>query len=165
MWRLETIVVGLASLWRAGLEYGRKKILWAGNWTEKNQTVLFGGLRSGVKECQKQCVWKESTTAVSSVGVDNWSPSDVSISHLYFGNIVCSLQPGLHWIYIIDNYILASVRASQTLYSKVQIWFPEQQLRSQTDGHCLPTTVCLLTSAAAIFDRKARCVLSVFKKF
>lgn len=50
-----------------------------------------------------------------------WSPSDLSISHLYFGNIVCSLQPGLHWIYIIDNYILASVRASQTLYSKVQI--------------------------------------------
>lgn len=38
---------------------------------EKNQTVQFGGLRSGVNECQKQYVWKETTTAVSSVGVDN----------------------------------------------------------------------------------------------
>lgn len=46
---------------------------------EKNKIELFGSLRRGIKEIQKQQVWKEISAADNSVGVDNPSPADVQI--------------------------------------------------------------------------------------
>lgn len=37
---------------------------------ERNKTVQFGRLRSGIKGSEKQQVWKETSSAVSSAGVD-----------------------------------------------------------------------------------------------
>lgn len=44
---------------------------------EINTIVPFGSLKCGIKESQKRHAWKEITTAVSSVVVDNRSPADI----------------------------------------------------------------------------------------
>lgn len=36
---------------------------------KKNQFVLFGSLKSGIRESQKQQVWKEITATVNSVAI------------------------------------------------------------------------------------------------
>ncbi|KAJ8281008.1 hypothetical protein GJAV_G00062270 [Gymnothorax javanicus] len=42
-----------------------------------NKLVLFGSLKSGIKGCQRAAVWKEITTAVTSIGVDKQTPAEV----------------------------------------------------------------------------------------
>lgn len=54
---------------------------------EKNKIELFGRLKSGIKEIQKQRVWKEITAADNSVGVDNPSPAEVQIFNLYISDV------------------------------------------------------------------------------
>lgn len=54
---------------------------------EKNKIELFGRLKSGIKEIQKQQVRKEITAADNSVGVDNPSPAEVQIFNLYISDV------------------------------------------------------------------------------
>ncbi len=44
---------------------------------QRNELVLFGSLKSGIKGCQKAAVWKEITAAVNSIGVDKRTPAEV----------------------------------------------------------------------------------------
>lgn len=44
---------------------------------KKNETMLFGSLKSKIKGSQKQLVWKEITPAVNRVGVNSRSAVDV----------------------------------------------------------------------------------------
>lgn len=56
---------------------------------ENNIIVVFGSLKIGIKDSQKEHICKEITTGVSSVGVDNRSPADGSIFNLH-------VQPRYH---------------------------------------------------------------------
>lgn len=53
--------------------------------------MLFGSLKSGSKGSQKQQVCREITTGVSSIGVGNQSPADVSICKSYTHQIMYRL--------------------------------------------------------------------------
>lgn len=44
---------------------------------KKRKAVLFGDLKSGVRAWQKTAAWKEIATAVSIIGVDRRSYSEV----------------------------------------------------------------------------------------
>lgn len=74
----------------------------------KNKTELFGSLKSGIKEIQKQDVWKEITAAGNSVGVDNPSTADVQIFNLHISDIhpVMPRVCRVHIQYITDNNIV-----------------------------------------------------------
>lgn len=49
--------------------------------------MLFGSATDGIKDSQKQHAWKENTSAVNSVGVDNQSPAGVEIFNLFILDI------------------------------------------------------------------------------
>lgn len=62
------------------------KVRWAGSWCQirkdENWTVVCGNLKVWVEGSQKQDIWEEITTAVSSVGAVKPSPADVEIFNL-----------------------------------------------------------------------------------
>lgn len=67
----------------------------------------LAALKSGIKGSHKRHVWKEITTAASSVGVENRAPADVKIFYSCEMYISYMAEAILDIQYIMDHYIIA----------------------------------------------------------